>query len=86
MAEASGTSGPVGWERYKGSKAKFVPSIVTAAGLDDMKDFFAGKGLPVDGFVVSGQVAEDLPSWGQTVDDDACRAHGFCGKGKKVIK
>ena len=25
------------------------------------------------------QVAEDLPSWAQGVDDDACRAHGFCG-------
>ena len=83
MAEASGSSGPVGWERYKGSKAKFVPSIVTAAGIDEMKDFFTSKGLRVDGFVQSGQVAADLPSWGQTVDDDACRAHGFCGKSKQ---
>jgi hypothetical protein len=74
----------VGWERYKGCKAKFVPSIVTTAGLDEMKNFFAGKGLHVDGFVQSGQVAADLPSWGQTVDDDACRAHGFCGKGKHI--
>ena len=45
MAEAPGTSGPVGWERYKGSKAKFVPSIFAAASLDEMKQFFAGKGL-----------------------------------------
>ena len=83
LTEAPGTSGPVGWERYKGSKAKFVPSIFAAASLDEMKQFFAGKGLPVDGFVVSGQVPEDNPSWLQGEDDDACRAHGFCGgKGK----
>ena len=86
MAEASGSSGPVGWESYKGSKAKFVPSIVTTNGIDEMKDFFAGKGLHVDGFVQWGQVAADLPSWGQTVDDMACRAHGFCGKGKQINK
>jgi len=86
LAEASGTSGPVGWERYKNSKAKFVPSIFAAASLDEMKEFFAGKGLPVDGFVVSGQVAGDNPSWLQGEDDDACRAHGFCGGKSKQIK
>ena len=36
LAEASGSSGPVGWESYKGSKAKFVPSIVTTNGIDEM--------------------------------------------------
>ena len=66
--------------------AKFVPSVVSTNGIDDMKDFFAGKGLHVDGFVQWGQVAADLPSWGQTVDDDACRAHGFCGKSKQISK
>ena len=86
LAEASGTSGPVGWEGYKNSKAKFVPSIFAAASLDEMKAFFAGKGLQVDGFVVSGQVAEDNPSWAQGEDDDACRAHGFCGGKSKQIK
>lgn len=86
LAEASGASGPVGWEHYQGAKAKFVPSVVSTNGIDDMKDFFASKGLHVDGFVQWGQVAADLPSWGQTVDDDACRAHGFCDKSKQISK
>ena len=42
LAEASGASGPVGWEHYQGAKAKFVPSVVSTNGIDDMKDFFAG--------------------------------------------
>ena len=76
----------VDYSHWQNAKAKFVPSVVSTNGIDDMKDFFASKGLHVDGFVQWGQVAADLPSWGQTVDDDACRAHGFCDKSKQISK
>ena len=48
---SSGTSGPVGYEHYRRAKARFVPSISTADQLDDVKEFFATKGVRVDGFV-----------------------------------
>jgi hypothetical protein len=48
---SSGTSGPVGYEHYRRAKARFVPSISTADQVDDIKKFFATKGVRVDGFV-----------------------------------
>lgn len=79
---ASGVSGPVEWDHYKGCKAKFVPSIVTTNGIDDMKAFFSGKGVHVDGFVQWGQV----PDVSGVAGADACVAHGICGTGSKAAK
>ena len=48
---SSGTSGPVGYEHYMHVKARFVPSVSTADQVDTVKEFFAKKGVRVDGFV-----------------------------------
>jgi hypothetical protein len=48
---SSGTYGPVQYDRYKKAKARFVPSVGTAAEVDEVKEFFEKKGIRVDGFV-----------------------------------
>lgn len=79
---ATGTSGPVEWERYKNMKAKFVPSIVSELGVEDCKKYFGDLGVHVDGFVLWGQVPDVSGSSGA----DMCVAHGICGKDKDKAK
>ncbi len=86
----SGTSGPVGYEHYqKIAKAKFVPSVVSAAQADEVKRHFAGMGIKVDGFIQWQQektapsqeapgAAEPASAPAPSAEDANCIAHGIC--------
>ena len=49
--ESTGMLGPVGYEHFKDSKCKFVPSIVSVSQIDEVTEYFAKKDIRVDGFV-----------------------------------
>ena len=63
--ESTGILGSVGYEHYIGAaKAKFVPSIVSESQVDEVREFFAGKGIVVDGFIQWQQSAPRLEHTG----------------------
>ena len=51
FAASTGQLGDVGYEHYVGAKAKFVPSIVSEDQVDEVREYFAEKGIEVAGFV-----------------------------------
>ena len=71
--EAEDPNRNVAYERYKNSKAKFVPSIASADQVDRVRLFFQVKGIQVDGYVEWKQVSADTDT-----DSDDCVAHGIC--------
>merc|ERR1712046_549174 len=48
----------VGYEHYKHTRAKFVPSIVAATHPDETAEYFKGLGIRVRGFVQWQQVRD----------------------------
>ena len=58
FAASTGILGEVGYEHYlNAKKAKFVPSIVAETQVDEVREYFADKGLIVDGFIQWQQYA-----------------------------
>ena len=58
FAASTGILGEVGYEHYlNAKKAKFVPSIVAETQVDEVREYFAEKGLIVDGFIQWQQYA-----------------------------
>ena len=47
FAASTGQLGDVGYEHYVGAKAKFVPSIVSEDQVDEVREYFAEKGIEV---------------------------------------
>ena len=80
--EAEDPNRNVAYERYKGAKAKFVPSIASADQVDRVKLFFQQKGITVDGYVQWKQESdEDDSKKGKGADQ--CVAHGICSAAQR---
>ena len=80
--EAEDPNRNVAYERYKGAKAKFVPSIASADQVDRVKLFFQQKGITVDGYVQWKQESDEDDSK-KGKGSDQCVAHGICSAAQR---